>query len=71
MSDLSFVFPDKVRIKATEGAVWHNKRSQYTEAVGSYCKYYGNIIYRKLTDFVVSYGVFSIIGHERTSIQTH
>jgi len=29
MSTLSFVFPDKVPIKATEGAVWHNKRSQY------------------------------------------
>ncbi len=29
MSALSFVFPDKVPIKAAEGAVWHNKRSQY------------------------------------------
>ncbi len=29
MLALSFVFPDKVPIKATEGALWHNKRSQY------------------------------------------
>jgi hypothetical protein len=28
MLALSFVFPDKVPIKATEGALWHNKRSQ-------------------------------------------
>jgi hypothetical protein len=29
MPTLSFVFPDKVPITATEGAVWNNKRSQW------------------------------------------
>jgi hypothetical protein len=29
MLALSFVFPDKVLKKPTEGALWHNKQSQY------------------------------------------